>query len=70
MTELYTRVKGARGEWRGAVLGALYGLVECTSPKILVSVARVVLVVSTYLMTLTRIFDFIKRICAALCNRK
>lgn len=46
LTELYTRVKGARGEWRGAVLGALYGLVESTSPRILVSVARVVLVVS------------------------
>lgn len=45
LTELYTRVKGARGSWRGAVLGALYGLVECTSAKILLSVARVVLVV-------------------------
>lgn len=46
LAELYTRVKGARGEWRGAVLGALYGLVECTAARILVSVARVVLVVS------------------------
>lgn len=45
LTELYLRVKGARGEWRGAVLGSLYGLVECESPKILLSVARVVLVV-------------------------
>lgn len=46
LTELYTRVKGARGDWRSSVLGSLYGLVECTSPKILLSVARVVLVVS------------------------
>lgn len=46
LAELYTRVKGARGDWRGAVLGALYGLVECTAARILVSVARVVLVVS------------------------
>lgn len=46
LAELYTRVKGARGEWRGAVLGALYGLVECAAARILVSVARVVLVVS------------------------
>lgn len=28
------------------MLGSLYGLVECESPKILLSVARVVLVVS------------------------
>lgn len=48
LNELYVRVKGARGEWRGAVLGSLYGLVECESPKILLSVARVVLVVSLY----------------------
>ncbi|XP_055532116.1 armadillo repeat-containing protein 2 [Wyeomyia smithii] len=41
--ELYSRVKGAKGSWRGAVLGALYGLVESNSPKILLSVARVVL---------------------------
>lgn len=46
LSELYTRVKGARGGWRGAVLGALYGLVECTSAKILLAVARVVLAVS------------------------
>lgn len=38
-------MKDARGDWRSSVLGALYGLVECTSPKILISVARVVLVV-------------------------
>lgn len=43
LQELYTRVKGAKGSWRGAVLGALYGLVECNSPKILLAVARVVL---------------------------
>lgn len=48
LTELYSRVKGARGRWRGAVLGALYGLVECVSSKILLSVARVVLAVSLY----------------------
>lgn len=41
------RVKGARGDWRSSVLGSLYGLVECTSAKILLSVARVVLVVSS-----------------------
>ncbi|XP_055597073.1 armadillo repeat-containing protein 2 isoform X2 [Uranotaenia lowii] len=41
--ELYSRVKGAKGSWRGAVLGSLYGLVEANSPKILLSVARVVL---------------------------
>ncbi|GAB0088124.1 Armadillo repeat-containing protein 2 [Sergentomyia squamirostris] len=43
LTELYSRVKGARGGWRGAVLTALYGLVECTSPRVLLAVARVVL---------------------------
>ncbi|XP_059619203.1 armadillo repeat-containing protein 2 [Phlebotomus argentipes] len=43
LTELYSRVKGARGGWRGAVLTALYGLVECASPKVLLAVARVVL---------------------------
>lgn len=48
LSELYTRVKGARGGWRGAVLGALYGLVECTSAKILLAVARVVLAVSSF----------------------
>lgn len=48
LTELYTRVKGARGDWRSSVLGSVYGLVECSSPKILLSVARVVLVVNTH----------------------
>jgi hypothetical protein len=47
--ELYTRVKGAKGNWKGAVLGALYGLVECNSPKVLLSIARVVLAVSILL---------------------
>lgn len=46
LTELYTRVKGAKGNWRGAILGALYGLVECAASKILLAVARVVLAVS------------------------
>lgn len=39
-------MKGAKGSWRGAVLGALYGLVEANSAKVLLSVARVVLAVS------------------------
>lgn len=43
LLELYTRVKGSKGTWRSAILGALYGLVECNSPKILLTVARVVL---------------------------
>uniref|UniRef100_A0A182JG96 Armadillo repeat-containing protein 2 n=1 Tax=Anopheles atroparvus TaxID=41427 RepID=A0A182JG96_ANOAO len=42
LNELYARTKGSRGSWRGAVLGALYGLVESSSPKILLSVACVV----------------------------
>jgi armadillo repeat-containing protein 2 len=41
--ELYARIKDTKGSWRGAILGALYGLVECHSPKILLAVARVVL---------------------------
>ncbi|XP_062560738.1 armadillo repeat-containing protein 2-like [Armigeres subalbatus] len=40
--KLFSRVKGAKGSWRGAVLGALYGLVEANSARILLSVARVV----------------------------
>lgn len=36
-------MKGTKGNWRGAILGALYGLVECQSPKVLLAVARVVL---------------------------
>lgn len=43
LSELYTRVKDTKGSWRGAILGSLYGLVECSSPKILLAVARVVL---------------------------
>lgn len=40
---MYSRVKGMKGSSRGAILGALYGLVECSSSKILLAVARVVL---------------------------
>lgn len=40
--ELYTRVKGTKTN-RGVILGALYGIVECNSPKILLAIARVVL---------------------------
>ncbi|CRL05014.1 CLUMA_CG018042, isoform A [Clunio marinus] len=43
LLELYSRVKETKGSWRSAILGALYGLVECNSPKILLAVARVVL---------------------------
>ena len=42
LSELYTRVKGTKST-SGTILGALYGLVECQSPKILLAVARVVL---------------------------
>lgn len=42
MSEIYSRIKGTKSN-RGAILGALYGLVECNSPKILLSVARIVL---------------------------
>ena len=48
-------MKGAKGNWKGAVLGALYGLVECNSPKILLSVARVVLAVS-----FTKLYVYLK----------
>uniref|UniRef100_A0A182M076 Armadillo repeat-containing protein 2 n=1 Tax=Anopheles culicifacies TaxID=139723 RepID=A0A182M076_9DIPT len=41
--ELYVRVKDSKGSWRGAVLGALYGLVEASSSKILLLVASIVL---------------------------
>ncbi|XP_053676158.1 armadillo repeat-containing protein 2 [Anopheles nili] len=43
LQELYVRVKGSRGSWRGAVLGALYGLVEASSSRILLLVACIVL---------------------------
>lgn len=66
LSELYTRVKGARGGWRGAVLGALYGLVECTSAKILLAVARVVLAVSSLKTFLIKIINLIMIL--ALCN--
>ena len=42
MLELYSRVKGTLCN-RGAILGVLYGLVECNSPKILLAIARIVL---------------------------
>uniref|UniRef100_A0A182KHK2 WAPL domain-containing protein n=1 Tax=Anopheles christyi TaxID=43041 RepID=A0A182KHK2_9DIPT len=40
--ELYVRVKDSKGSWRGTVLGALYGLVEASSSKILLLVASIV----------------------------
>ncbi|XP_026846134.1 armadillo repeat-containing protein 2 [Drosophila persimilis] len=44
LQELYTRVrKQERNFKRGFILGGLYGLVECTSPRVLLAVARVVL---------------------------
>ncbi|XP_055905580.1 armadillo repeat-containing protein 2 [Eupeodes corollae] len=43
LLELYNRIRSTHGTWRSAVLGGLYGLVECTSPKILLAIARVVL---------------------------
>jgi len=38
--------KQERNYKRGFILGGLYGLVECTSPRVLLAVARVVLAVS------------------------
>lgn len=50
LQELYTRVrKQERGCKRGFILGGLYGLVECSSPRVLLAVARVVLAVSAQL---------------------
>ncbi|KAH8368275.1 hypothetical protein KR084_009206 [Drosophila pseudotakahashii] len=44
LQELYTRVrKQERSFKRGFILGGLYGLVECSSPRVLLAVARVVL---------------------------
>ncbi|XP_053948495.1 armadillo repeat-containing protein 2 [Anastrepha ludens] len=44
LVELYMRVrKNEKHYKRGFILGGLYGLVECSSPKILLGVARVVL---------------------------
>ncbi|XP_039497973.1 armadillo repeat-containing protein 2 [Drosophila santomea] len=44
LQELYTRVrKQERNYKRGFILGGLYGLVECSSPRVLLAVARVVL---------------------------
>lgn len=48
LLELYTRVrKQERNFKRAFILGGLYGLVECTAPRVLLAVARVVLAVST-----------------------
>lgn len=46
LQELHTRLREASGSWRGAVLSALYGLVECNSAKVLLAVAKVILAVS------------------------
>lgn len=46
LTELYTRIGVEHSDWRSSILSSLYGLVECTSATILLSVARVVLVVT------------------------
>ncbi|XP_067635214.1 armadillo repeat-containing protein 2 [Eurosta solidaginis] len=44
LAELYLRVHNNEKHYkRGFILGGLYGLVECSSPKILLGVARVVL---------------------------
>ncbi|XP_017045812.1 armadillo repeat-containing protein 2 [Drosophila ficusphila] len=44
LQELYVRVrKQERSFKRGFILGGLYGLVECSSPRVLLAVARVVL---------------------------
>jgi len=51
LLELYTRVrKQERNFKRAFILGGLYGLVECTSPRVLLAVARVVLAVSDELI--------------------
>lgn len=49
--ELYTRVKDIQSDRRSTILSSLYGLVECTSAKILLSVARVVFAVSPLFVT-------------------
>lgn len=46
LQEIHTRIKETSGSWRGAVLSALYGLVECNSAKVLLAVAKVILAVS------------------------
>ncbi|KAH8411619.1 hypothetical protein KR215_007497 [Drosophila sulfurigaster] len=44
LQELYTRVRKQERHFKRAfILGGLYGLVECTSPRVLLAVARVVL---------------------------
>lgn len=52
LTELYTRVKDIDAERKSTILCALYGLVECTSARVLLCVARVVLAVSLSLFLL------------------
>lgn len=62
LTELYTRIGIEHNDWRSSILSSLYGLVECTSAKILLSVARVVLVVktfSTFLIFMLSLFHLI-----------
>lgn len=60
LTELYTRIGTEHNDWRSSILSSLYGLVECTSAKILLAVARVVLVVTSLLCThlLCSLFSF------------
>ncbi|KAH8416549.1 hypothetical protein KR222_009018 [Zaprionus bogoriensis] len=44
LLELYTRVRQQERNFKRAfILGGLYGLVECTAPRVLLAVARVVL---------------------------
>lgn len=48
LLELYERVNGRERYFRQpTILGALYGLVECDSPRILLGIARVILAVGT-----------------------
>lgn len=47
--ELYDRVNGRERYFRQpAILGALYGLVECDSPNVLLGIARVILAVNKF----------------------
>lgn len=61
LTELYTRIGIEHNDWRSSILSSLYGLVECTSAKILLSVARVVLVVTFlyFIFMLSLSFSFL-----------
>lgn len=58
LIELYTRIGIEHNDWRSSILSSLYGLVECTSATILLSVARVVLVVKIYTPSLCVFFFF------------